>query len=247
MPTTCTGGNKICSYVPVACSDADPCKLASFQCVKVSEYSSCTGSTSAACAKPKDGSETVCTPTPAEPPVCNPVVVNNCMPRQIKCAASADCPAGWSCFDFSYFESASIPGWTTPMPNKACLPDGLILAVKGQASGAGFDDSYSGSNPTRGGSGAIDLGSGGGSSWGTGGSTGGSVPVANGSDPLPPQTGPVPATNGEKAATIGDAGGEPSSAKVRDGGCTYGGQGVANLWLTLGLAGLVLRLCRRRK
>jgi hypothetical protein len=71
--------------------------------------------------------------------------------------------------------------------------------------------------------------------------------VSNSSDPVPPQIGPAPATNGEKAATNGDAGVESSSAKLRDGGCTYGGQGSANLWLTLGLAGLVLRLCRRRK
>lgn len=238
MPTTCTGGNKICSYEPVTCSTNAECTVAGFQCAKAYEYQSCTGSAPTGCARTKGDADVVCTPTPADPPVCTSTVVNNCMPKEIKCDAGQACPAGWSCFDFTYFDDASVPGWSTPIPSKACLPDGLILTIKGQAHG-GSSVTY-GSTPNQGGTVAIDLG-------GKGGTSGGPTPT--GGEATPPQVTPVPASDGQEKAAVGDAGTEEASSKVRGGGCSMGGaqDGSFGLWMTLGLCGLVLRLVRRRK
>ena len=226
MPETCTGGAKICSYQPVTCSSDTECKDSNYQCAKVSEYESCSGSAPANCPK-STGDAGTCATTPPEPPVCTSTVVNNCMPKEINCDAGQTCPVGWSCFDFSYFEGASIPGWSTQMPSKACLPDGLILAIKGQA-GGGSSATYSGSTPTNGGTDSIALGDGG---------TKGPVTTDGG---VPPQVAPV---------ATSDGGAEATSHTVSGGGCAVGGtpRGSFELWLTLGLAGVVLRLVRRRK
>jgi MYXO-CTERM domain-containing protein len=242
IPTTCTGGNKICSYQAVTCSTDAECTAPNYQCAKVSEYQSCTGSATPNC--PKSVADAGVTCPPAQPPVCTSTVEKNCMPKEIKCDAGQSCPSGWSCFDFTYFDNASVPGWSTPMPSQACLPDGLILTIKGQANG-GSGATYSGSNPTRGGAGetggtgTVDLG-------GKGGDP--SVPVTNTGDPIPPQVTPVPSSDGQEHATPSDAGTE-ASTKVRGGGCSMGGaqDSSIGLGLTLALAGLVLRLSRRRK
>jgi hypothetical protein len=236
IPESCTGGNKICSYEPVTCSTNTECKDANYQCAKVSEYQSCTGSAPAGCPRSKGDAEVVCTPTPAEPPVCTSTVVNNCIPKEIKCDAGQACPTGWSCFDFTYFDGASIPGWSTPMPSKACLPDGLILTINGQANG-GSGATYD-SKPTRDGSGSIGVDKGGTASG----------PVTTTGNSTPPQVAPVPTSDGQERAAASDAGAE-ASTKVRGSGCSLGGtqDGSLNLWLTLGLAGLILRLVQRRK
>ncbi len=247
LPTTCTPGNKICSYEPVTCTSDTDCTVANFQCAKVSEGQACTGQ-GPTCVRSKDDPEAVCTPTPVEPPVCTTLVVNNCMPKEIKCDAGQACPAGWSCFDFTNFESAAVPGWSTPMPSNACLPDGLILTIKGQANGGSGSNYGSSSTPTRGGQGTVDIGLGG--SPEKGGSSGGeNGPVTTGGGTVPPQTGPVPASDGHESAPLGDAGVEATTTKIRGGGCAMGGaqDGSFGLWLTLGLAGLVLRLVRRRR
>lgn len=248
IPTTCTGGYKVCSYQAVTCSTDAECTAPNYQCAKVSEYQSCTGSGSTGCAKPRGDADVVCTPPPAEPPVCTTTVVNNCLPKEIKCDAGQACPAGWSCFDFANFDNASVPGWSTPMPSQACLPDGLILTIKGQAQG-GSDATYGETNPTRGGTsgagenggGSIDLGTKGGDP---------SVPVTNTGDPIPPQVTPVPSSDDQGHATPSDAGTEAAATKVRGGGgCSLGGaqDSSLGLGLTLALAGLVLRVTRRRK
>ena len=227
MPETCTGGAKICSYQAVTCSSDTECTDSNYQCAKVSESESCSGSAPANCPKSTGDAGTTCTTTPPEPPVCTSTVVNNCIPKEINCDAGQTCPTGWSCFDFSYFEDASIPGWSTPMPSKACLPDGLILVIKGQASG-GSSATYSGSTPTKGGTDSVALGDGG---------TQGPVTTDGG---VPPQAAPLAPSDGGTAAT---------SHQVSGGGCAMGGsrRGSFELWLTLGLAGVVLRLVRRRK
>lgn len=248
IPETCSGGNKICSYQAVTCSTDAECTAPNYQCAKVSEYQSCTGTATPSCPKSVSDAGVTCTPTPAEPPVCTSTVVNNCLPKEIKCGAGQACPSGWSCFDFTNFDSASIPGWSTPMPSQACLPDGLILTIKGQANG-GSGATYSGTNPTRGGTsgagetggtGTIDLGSKGGNP---------SVPVTNTGDPIPPQVTPVPSSDGQEHAVNSDAGTEAAATKVRGGGCSMGGvqDSSFGLGLTLALAGLVLRVTRRRR
>jgi MYXO-CTERM domain-containing protein len=241
MTETCSGGQKLCSYEPVVCSTAQAC-APDYQCAKVSEYQSCTGSAPADCPRSKDGTDVACTPTTPEPPVCTSTVVNNCLPKQINCDAGQSCPAGWSCFDFTYFDNGSVPGWSTPMPSKACLPDGLILTVRGQASG-GATTTYQGENPTRGGSnsggsGAIDLGKGG----------AGGGPVTNTGESTPPNVAPAAPTDDQGHAAAGDAGTETAKTTVRGGGCAVGGaQGSSFGLLSLALAGMVLRLIRRRK
>jgi hypothetical protein len=242
MTETCTGGYKICAYTPVSCTTDAECKDANYQCVKEYETQSCTGSAPTACARTKDDAGVVCTPTTPEPPVCTTTVVKSCQPKEIKCDAGETCPASWTCLDVSKMDYVSPSGAAVP-PSKICAPDGLILVIKGQASGNSNSGVTSGSNPTRGGEGAIDLGTGG----STGQSGNGSVTTKDGT--VPPQIAPVPASDGDEHAIPGDAGTEASSTKVRGGGCTLGGaqDGALSLWMTLGLVGLVLRLVRRRK
>lgn len=136
MPETCTHGTSVCTYVPKSCTADSEC-ADSYQCVKVSEGGSCSGS-AGTCTRSDAG--TICA-TP-EPPVCTSYVVMNCMPKQIACGAGQACPSGWSCFDDSNL-SGSVPGWTTDASGKSCLPDGLILAVGGHAANGGSDVTYS--------------------------------------------------------------------------------------------------------
>jgi len=247
MPTTCSGGNKICSYQPVTCSTDAECKEPSYQCVKVQDNQVCTGSASAGCPKSTGAADVACTPTPAEPPVCTSVVVNNCLPKEIKCDAGQACPAGWTCFDFTNFDTVRITGWTQSPYGKTCLPDGFIqgiygYAVGGYAFGGGVSNTAGyGRDGSGGTSGSVDVG-------GKGGAPG-VAPVAKPGDSTPPQVTPVPSSDGQEHATAGDAGAEAVTSKVRGGGCSLGGVqgGSFDLWMTLGLAGLVLRLVRRRR
>lgn len=225
-PETCTGGTKICSYQPVICSSDTECTSPNTQCAKVSEYQTCTSSGYAGCARASTDGGDICATT-SEPPVCTSTAVNNCIPKQINCDAGQTCPAGSSCFDFTNFDDAAIPGWTTPMPSKGCLPDGLILVIKGQASGSS-GGTYIGSEPTRGnGSDSIGLADGG---------SKGSVTADAGASPQAP-------------VATADAGTKATSYKPVGSGCTLAGspRGSSELWLTLGLAGMALGLVRRRK
>jgi hypothetical protein len=59
-----------------------------------------------------------------------------CLPKLVDCAAGQTCPAGWSCFDFSNVGGIP-PAWGSIASNKACLPDGIILAEQGHAASGG--------------------------------------------------------------------------------------------------------------
>jgi hypothetical protein len=239
MPTTCSGGTKICTYQPVTCSTDSECADSNYQCAKVSETKACTGAAPSGCSRAEGNADVACTTTPAEPPVCTAIVVNNCEPKQFKCDAGQACPAGWTCFDFTSFETKTVAGWTETPYGKACLPDGLILGLYGYSSGGGVGDSSGyGSNK---GSGTLTTGTDeSGQNAGTGGTSGGTTP---------PQTGPVPASDDQENAAGNGTGSETATTKVRGGGCAMGGvqSSALGLWLTLGLAGMVLRLVRRRK
>lgn len=234
LPETCTEGKSVCTYVPVTCTADSGC-ADSYQCVKVSESSSCSGS-SVVCTRSADGGVTCTTP---EPPVCTSRVVMNCMPKQIACGAGQACPSGWSCFDYSNF-SGTVPGWTPDASGKACLPDGLVLAVQGHAAGSGSDSGGSEGGDKgpvtttqrsdAGFAGAIDVG----------------APGAG-----PGVTAP-PSGNGPSSGIDAGGGAEgPVVAANKDEGCgcTLGGtpSSSANPWLALALAGLVVRLARRRR
>ncbi|HEX7508713.1 MAG TPA: hypothetical protein VF550_18220 [Polyangia bacterium] len=236
-PEICTQGIKVCTYVPKSCTADNEC-ASSYQCVKVSEGGSCTAS-AGACTRSDAG--TVCS-TP-DPPVCTSYVVMNCLPKQIACGAGQACPSGWSCFDDSNL-SGSIPGWTADASGRSCLPDGLILAVGGHAANGGSTVTNtsgtaggdSGSAPTisiRGDAG-LDSGTNSGAPTGVAPGPTGSPsadPAAPGSD-----------TSGTKEGT------GTTPAKAHGGGCALGGghPDSTNLWLALALAGLVVRVARRR-
>jgi MYXO-CTERM domain-containing protein len=223
LPETCTEGKSVCTYVPTICTADSGCADA-YQCVKVSEGSSCSGS-SGVCNRSADGSVTCSTP---EPPVCTSHVVMNCMPKQIACGA---CPSGWSCFDYSNF-SGSVPGWTPDASGKACLPDGLVLAVQGHAAGGGSSDSAGADN------GGVST-----ALRADAGLPGAAEAGAPGIKTPPSENGPSP---GADAGTEG----LPVAASKDEGcGCTLGGSpsSPTSPWLVLALAGLVVRVARRRR
>ena len=241
-PDTCTPRPSVCTYVPRSCTADSECSD-SYQCVKVGEGGTCSGS-SASCTRTDAGASC---PTP-EPPVCTTYVVMDCMPKQIACGAGQACPSGWSCFDFSNL-SATVPGWSTDASGKSCLPDGLILAVEGHAANGGASVTYSG---TAGGeksgttpvSIGVDNGQG---SRGT--STDTSTGVATGpatTGTTPPSV--TPATPGSDTGGT-TAGTGTTTAKVQGGGCTLGGGHTASIDLSMALAltGLVVRVTRRRR
>jgi MYXO-CTERM domain-containing protein len=159
------------------------------------------------------------------------------MPKQLPCGAGQACPSGWSCFDYSNF-SGTVPGWTPDASGKACLPDGLILAVQGHAAGGGGADSGGSDGVDKGSvsttqrsdagfAGAIDAGA----------LTGGLVVPPTENNPSP-------------GVDAGGGAGPVVAASKDDGcGCTLGGgtPSSANPWLALALAGLVVRLARRRR
>jgi hypothetical protein len=159
------------------------------------------------------------------------------MPKQIPCAAGQACPSGWSCFDYATF-SGNIPGWIADDTGRACLPDGLVLAVEGHAAGEGGSSSGSDSAGSSGGDKGgtsitlrTDAGLTGGASLDAGTAVPSTDPVASGAD----AGGTQPVTG-------------VTAAKAQGGGCTLAGgrPAGANLWLALALAGLVVRVARRR-
>lgn len=234
LPETCAEGKSVCTYVPTSCT-ADSACADSYQCVKVSEGSSCSGS-GAACTR--TGGSVSC--SPAEPPVCTSHVVMNCMPKQIPCGAGQACPSGWSCFDYSNF-SGKVPGWTPDESGKACLPDGLVLAVQGHAA----EDGSSDSGTTVGGdqgplstASRADAGLPGAAEVGVAGSA--------------PEAKTPPSEN--SPSSVSDAGAAPQGAAIvaqkdQGCGCTLGRapSSTSHLWLALALAGLVVRVSRRRR
>jgi MYXO-CTERM domain-containing protein len=155
----------------------------------------------------------------------------NCMPKQIACGA---CPSGWSCFDYSHF-SGSVPGWTPDASGKACLPDGLVLAVQGHAAGGGSSDS---AGTAGGGNDSVPT-----VLRADAGLSGAAEAGAPGIKTPPSENGPSPSA---------DAGTEslPVAASKDDGcGCTLGGAPSSSTipWLFLALAGLIVRVARRRR
>jgi MYXO-CTERM domain-containing protein len=85
MPETCTQGTSVCTYVPKSCTSDSEC-ADSYQCVKVSEGGSCSGS-AGVCTRSDAG--VICS-TP-DPPVCTSYVVMNCLPKQIADASGKSC------------------------------------------------------------------------------------------------------------------------------------------------------------
>jgi hypothetical protein len=166
----------------------------------------------------------------------------NCLPKQIACSAGQACPSGWSCFDYSNLDGVPT-GWTRDESGKACLPDGLVLAVEGHAAGgsAGGIGSSDSSGGDKGGTATVlraDAGL-------TGGSNAGSAIGLDAGTTLPPsETSPASGTDAGSA----QPGPGATAAKPQGGGCALGGghSTASNLWLALALAGLVVRVARRR-
>jgi MYXO-CTERM domain-containing protein len=167
----------------------------------------------------------------------------NCLPKQIACGAGQACPSGWSCFDYSNL-SGTVPGWTSDASGKACLPDGLILAVGGHAANGG--STVTNSSSTAGGdkSGSDPLSLRG--DAGLAGSTSSGTPTGVATGPTTAPTADPLASGSDTSGTKEGAG--TTAAKAQGGGCTLGGGHPAstNLWLALALAGLVVRVARRR-
>jgi hypothetical protein len=173
----------------------------------------------------------------------------NCLPKQIDCAAGQSCPAGWSCFDFTNV-NATVPGWSPDATGKSCFPDGLILAVQGHANGGG-GVTYSGGGETKGGTPTVGIDNGQGGVPGTN-----TDPTRQtGTDTTLGTTGPTttpppvtPATPPTDTTATPESTGTPVT-KVHGGGCALGGGHAASidLWAALALAGLVVRVARRRR
>ena len=90
---TCTPGPSVCTWVPLTCVADRDCASSLYQCVKVGESGSCSGS-GQACAV-----GATCPPPP--PPTCGTTAIMNCMPKLIDCGAGQACPTGWTCLDLS--------------------------------------------------------------------------------------------------------------------------------------------------
>ena len=231
-PEVCTPGPLVCTWDPAACAADSDCSDPLYQCVKVGESGgSCTGGASAC----QPG---LTCPAPL-PPTCTSTPITKCLPRLTDCGSGQPCPAGWSCFDFSY--DGGIPAdWATIASGKACLPDGIIFVVNGHGAGGGQVTSQSG--PTNG-SGPVDAGGGKG---GTATATATTTAPSTGGTPASPSNSGSPTLDAPTAkADAGAASPEPMS---HSSGCSYGdnGAGQTSLWLALGMAGLVARLARRR-
>jgi hypothetical protein len=243
IPTTCTAGPSVCTWVPVDCLADSDCADPLYQCLKVSEYNMCSGATPAC--RSADGAATCSAP---EPPTCTSVVKKNCLPKPLDCGTGQACPSGWSCFDFSGYNAGVRPTWSPNAPDKACLPNGIILAAQGHASDNGQFSSNSGSTrSSSGGSGAVDIGlvTPTDNKGGTAGTTGG-APSGQGSPEIPPTVAPVAAPGGSTSTATDTAG----SAKVQGGGgCAFGGHGAGSMDLiwAMALLGLAVRLVRRHR
>ncbi len=230
MPEVCTPGTSVCTFTPTVCKDDSVC-ADSWQCVKVGQGSQCSGS-SGTCTRTETG--TSCTPT--EPPVCTTYDVMNCVPKQIPCVAGQACPSGWSCFDMSSLDEV-LPGWTANENPMACLPDGLILAAQGHAAGGGGSDSIGSSDGDKG---TVSLR---GDAGLTGAAEVGGWTSSGPENALPPSAIP---SGLDAGAAAGDL---PVVAKDDGCGCSLGAAASPSTspWLMLGLAGLALRVARRRR
>jgi MYXO-CTERM domain-containing protein len=181
-----------------------------------------------------------------EPPVCTSFVVMNCLPKQIACGAGQACPSGWSCFDYSNLDG-TVPGWIADESRKSCMPDGLILAVEGHAAGGGAGGATGGSESAGvlgGDKGAVATTLRG--DAGLTGDTSADTSTGVGVGPTAPSSG-KPTTSGSDAGGTQEGTGT-TAVKANGGGCTLGGGHPASssLWLALALAGLVVRITRRR-
>jgi MYXO-CTERM domain-containing protein len=240
-PTTCAMGPSVCSWNPVTCTTNSDCTDPLYQCVKVDETTSCTGS-GGACA-----AGLTCPPVPEQPPTCVTTPTMYCLPKLVDCASGPACAVGWSCFDFSNVGGVP-PAWGSVPSNMACLPDGIVMAAQGHAAVNGqlVVGSGSSSSSSSGGTPTLDVGGAGGASGGAGGvsgndgkgtSTGGGQSnVTN-----PPTASPV-ATNEGAAGASGSA-----QPMAHSSGCAYGGSDASSSWLALAMIGLVARLARRRR
>jgi hypothetical protein len=227
MPTTCTPGPSVCTWVPVTCTADTGCADPLYQCVEVGEDYSCSGSGGGTCAPGE---------TCPSPSTCGSTAIMNCMPKPIDCGGGQTCPTGWSCFDFSNYNGGIRPTWSPNAPDKSCLPDGIVLATQGHAADGGEFTGNSGGGKGTSGLGPTEVGGSGGTGGGNG--TGSTSPAG---------VNPVSSTRGSEA---GSAGGEDSAAAtVHSSGCAYGGReaGPLSLWLALAMPGLVVRLARRRR
>ena len=249
MPETCTPGPSVCSWNPVTCTVDSGCADPLYQCVKTGDSrGGCSSSGGGTCA----AGET-CPPVP-EQSTCVTTPTMNCVPKLVDCACGP-CPAGstcgqcqtclpgWSCFDFSNVGGVP-PAWGSIASEKACLPDGIVMAAQGHAAVNGqlVVGSGSSSSSTSGGTPTLDVGGAGGASGGTGGASGNDGKGSTGAGQNPPSVSPVPTNEG----TAGSAG-SAAQPMAHSSGCAYGGSDASSLWLALAMAGLVARLARRRR
>ncbi|MGB8293970.1 MAG: hypothetical protein WCG85_00935 [Polyangia bacterium] len=219
----CTPGPSVCSWNPLHCTTNSDCTDPLYQCVQLSETTSCTG-LGVACP-----AGVTCPPLPQQSP-CESTPIMYCLPQLVDCASGQACPTGWSCFDFSN-AGGVLPAWGSVPSNMACLPDGIVMAEQGHAAVNGFADVNSSSS---GGASAMSIGGTGGTSGNDGRSTGGTAQN-------PPTVSPAPTSEG----TAGASG--SAQPMAHSSGCAYGGNEASSLWLTLGMAFLVARLARRRR
>ena len=246
LPETCTPGPSVCSWDPVTCTTNSDCADPLYQCVKVSESTACSGS-GGACAV-----GATCPPPP--PPTCQTTVTSYCLPTLVDCACGP-CPAGstcgpcqtclpgWSCFDFSNVGGVP-PAWGSIASEKACLPDGIVMAAQGHAAVNGqlVVGSGSSSSSSSGGTPTLDVGGAGGASGGAGGASGNDGKGSTGAGQNPPTASPV-ATNEGAAGSTGSA----AQPMAHSSGCAYGGSEASSPWLALAMIGLVAGLARRRR
>jgi MYXO-CTERM domain-containing protein len=224
MPETCTPGPSVCSWNPVTCTIDTGCADPLYQCVKVGESGGCASS-GGACA----AGET-CPPVPQQP-TCDTTPTMLCLPTLVDCAcgpcpagvtcgACATCLPGWSCFDFSSI--GGVPSaWGSVASNKACLPDGIIMAAQKHAA---VNGEFGGSSSSTGSAPTLSAGDAG---------------VSTNAGPSP--VNPVPPGTNE------GAGNAAKDTVTHSSGCAYGGGDASSLWLALAMIGLVARLARRRR
>jgi MYXO-CTERM domain-containing protein len=242
---TCTPGPSVCSWNPETCTIDSDCADPLYQCVKTGDSGGgCSSSGGGACA----ANET-CPP----PPTCDSTPTMLCLPKLVDCAcgpcpagaacgACATCLPGWSCFDFSSI--GGVPSaWGSVASNKACLPDGIVMAAQGHAAVNGqlVVGSGSSSSSSSGGTPTLDVGGAGGASGGAGGASGNDGRSTGGAAQNPPPVSPVP-TNEGTAGSTGSA-----QPMAHSSGCAYGGSEASSPWLALAMIGLVARLARRRR
>jgi MYXO-CTERM domain-containing protein len=112
--------------------------------------------------------------------------------------------------------------WGSIASEKACLPDGIVMAAQGHAA---VNGEFGGSSSSSGG--------------GTPTLSAGDAGVATNTGPSPVI--PVPPGTNE------GAGNAAKDTVTHSSGCAYGGSDASSLWLALAMIGLVARLARRRR